>query len=103
MQAASLGETLIGLGQFTGTVAVAAANTVIKPGPGRICRAVVTTAGTTAFTVFDNATTNSGTVLFAIGTVASAVGAIFDIQMPAQAGITIQNTAAGPGLTVSFD
>lgn len=96
-------ESIVSVGGVsTVAIAVAAANTVVKAAPGRICRIVITTAGTTTFTVFDNATTNSGLVLYA-APAANAVGSIIDIQMPAQNGITIQNTATGPAMTVSFE
>lgn len=90
-------------GSATGTVASAAANTVIKASPGRLCRVLVTTAGsgTGNVLIYDNATTNSGTV---IGMVPAtiAIGTFYTFDMPAAAGITVQNVASGPVLTVSY-
>lgn len=100
---AQVNEKLVSVGgQFTSTVAVAAANTVIKAAPGRVCRIVITTAGTTAFQIFDNATTNSGTILYQ-SPAANSVGTVIDVQMPAQNGITVANTATGPAFTISWE
>lgn len=101
MQAARIGETLIGIGQFSAAIASGATTTTIKSGVGRLCRVVITTAGTASFTIFDN-TTGSGTALF-VSPASTAVGTVFDIQMPAQIGITVVNQASGPAFTVSFD
>lgn len=84
------------------TVAVGAANTVIKAAPGDLVTIVVTTAGTTGFTVFDNASTNSGTQLYNSKS-APALGDIYTIFGRAKNGITIANTATGPALTVFFN
>ncbi len=90
-------------GSSTTSVASGAANTVVKASAGRLCRAVVTTTGTGSGNVqfFDNATTNSGVVIGAIPATVTA-GATYDFSMPASAGITVQNVANGPVITVSF-
>lgn len=103
MIATQIGEALMSVGgAFSQAITVAAANTVIKAAPGRVCRLSITVAGTTALTIFDNASTNSGTVLFATPATTTA-GTVYDIQIPAQLGITVQNTATGPGATISWD
>jgi len=89
-------------GKFSQAVASGAGTVVLKAAPGRLCRLVVTVAGTVAFTVFDNASAASGTALFTSPT-ATSIGTIFDIQLPAQNGITVSNPASGPGITVSWD
>src|SRR5690349_6380632 len=96
-------EQIVGVGQFTVSVPSGAANTIIKAAPGRLCRIVVTTTGAGAGNVqfFDNASTNSGTVIGAVPANATA-GQFFDFQMPAANGIVAQNVASGPVLTVSF-
>jgi hypothetical protein len=88
----------------TSTVASAAANTVIKAGPGRLLRVLVTTAGTGTGNVlfYDNATTNSGTVIGMIPATI-AIGTAYLFSMPAALGITCQNVASGPVLTVNFE
>ncbi|HEY3768888.1 MAG TPA: hypothetical protein VGN44_09455, partial [Candidatus Angelobacter sp.] len=58
----------------------------VKRGIGRLCRIVVTTAGTAAFTVFDSLTA-SGNAIFVSPTTTS-VGTVFDLAVPAQTGIT---------------
>lgn len=87
------------------TVAIAAlktANTVIKASAGRLCRVLVTAAGTaTTVSVFDNATTNSGTVIGIFPGTAS-VGTVYDFELPAANGITVGGLVTNPGLTVSF-
>lgn len=101
MQAARIGEMLIGIGQFSAAIASGATTTTIKSGVGRLCRVVITTAGTASFTIFDN-TSGSGTALF-VSPASTSAGQIIDIMMPAQIGITVVNQASGPAFTVSFD
>jgi hypothetical protein len=75
---------------------------VIKGSPGRVAKAIVTTAGTTSLLIYDNASAASGVVLFAFPT-STAVGTIFDIQMPATAGIVVDaTTATTPAFTLSW-
>jgi hypothetical protein len=92
-------------GQSTASVPSGAANTVVKNYSGRLCRAVVTTTGTATppanLVFFDNATTNSGTVIGNVPGNATA-GQIFEFVMPAINGIVAQNVALGPVVTVSF-
>lgn len=92
-----------GGGGTTTSVAAGAANTIVKGSPGRLCRILVTTAGsgTGNVLIFDNATTNSGTV---IGMVPAtiAIGTFYIFDMPATAGITVQNVSSGPVLTISW-
>jgi hypothetical protein len=86
------------------TTAVAAgtsANTVIKATAGRLGRVLISTLGTNQLVIFDNATTNSGTIIGVVA--ASAVaGTVADFQMPAAAGITVQGNASNPAFTISW-
>ena len=88
----------------TASIPTGAGNTVIKPRSGQLRRVLVTTAGTGTGNVqfFDNATTNSGTV---IGMVPAtiAIGNYYTFDMPAALGIVCQNVLNGPVMTVSFD
>ena len=77
-------------------------NTVVKASPGVLCSIVVTTAGTAAATVYDNASTNSGTVLFATPA-STSVGTIYAIYGAALNGITVANVTSGPVLTVYYN
>jgi hypothetical protein len=98
-----VGETLSTFGgKFNQAVASAAGTVVLKAAPGRLCRIIITVAGTASVSVFDNASAASGTALF-ISPATTSVGTIFDIQMPAQLGITVSNPASGPGITVGWD
>lgn len=93
-------ETASGGNQTTPIAAGTAANTVISANPGRICRILVTTVGTNALQVFDNASTNSGTVIAELA--ASAPIGIYDFQMPAAIGITVAGNAANPAVTIGW-
>jgi hypothetical protein len=102
MQPAKIKERLTSFGgQFSVFIPTGASTSTIKRGIGRLCRIVVTTAGTAAFTVFDN-TAASGNVLFA-SPATTSLGTVFDLSAPAQNGITIVNVASGPALAVSFN
>jgi NADPH-dependent curcumin reductase CurA len=101
MQAARIGEMLVALGgQFSAFIASGSSTTTIKRSAGRVCRISIITAGTAAFTIFDN-TAGSGNVLY-VSPATTSVG-IIDLQIPAQLGITIVNVVSGPALGVSFD
>ena|SRR2546427_8641147 len=79
------------------------ANTVIKATPGRLCKILVTTANSTnPILIYDNATTNSGTIIGVVPA-SAAIGAVVDMQSPASNGITIAGTASAGTLTVSWD
>lgn len=90
-------------GTLTAVIAAGASSAAIKAAPGRVCRAVVTTAGTSTdnITIYDNASAGSGTILGIIlgGT---AVGTAIDIQMPAANGIWAVNVSGGPAVTLSY-
>lgn len=90
-------------GGATSSVASGAANTVVKASAGRLCRILVTTAGSGSgnVLVYDNASTNSGTVI-GIVPATIAIGTFYNFEMPAANGITVQNVASGPVLTVSY-
>jgi len=87
------------------TLAVAAptSNTVVKGVGGYLHRVLVVAAnGANPILIYDNATTNSGTVI-GIVPANSAIGTIIDCNMPAALGITIAATASSGALTVSYD
>ncbi len=76
--------------------------TVVKASPGRLCKVLVTTAnGPHAITIFDNASTASGTIIGVVAANAS-VGTVYDLQMPAANGITIAGTTSAGTITVSY-
>lgn len=85
--------------------ATTAANTVVKAKPGRLRKVIATSTGTgsnTVVTIYDNASTNTGNILFALPSNAAA-GTIYDVQLPADLGITVAQVTNGPALTVSYD
>jgi len=86
------------------TVAVAAStavNTVVKGTPGRLARVLVTATGTASLMIYDNATTNSGTII-GILPASPTVGAVYDFGLPAANGITVGGSSTNPGVTISF-
>lgn len=87
-------------GTFTQAIAAGtAADTIIKGTPGRLCRILVTTAGTAAVSIWDNASGHTGTIIGAVA--ASAVaGTMVEAQAPAVNGITVQGNASLPAITV---
>lgn len=103
-QRGAQGQAFVTTGGAT-AVAVAsglATNTVVKASAGRLCRVLLTTAnGAAAVSIYDNATTTSGTVIGYIAASAAA-GTLVDFQIPAANGITIGGAATNPAMTVTF-
>lgn len=93
--------TTLGGASAVAVAAATSANTVVKASPGRLCKVLITATGTNPLQIFDNATTNSGTVIGAFAA-SPAVGTVIDFQMPAANGITVAGNAANPGFTVSY-
>jgi hypothetical protein len=92
-------------GSLTASIpATPTGNVVIKGAPGRLCRVLVTTAGTGSGNVlfYDNATTNSGTVVGAIPATVSVTGTPYMLDMPCANGIVAVQVSSGPVLTVSY-
>ncbi len=92
-------------GQFTAAVTGGTtSNQIISAQPGRLCRALVTAAGTGSGTVpfYDNATTNSGTVIGFIPATITATGVPYIFDMPVVNGIVFTGATSGPALTVSY-
>lgn len=85
----------------TAIAAGATSNTVVKAAPGRLFRVLVTATGTNPLLIYDNASTNSGTVIGALPA-SPAVGATYDFELPAANGITVGGNSANPGVTVSW-
>lgn len=88
---------------FTAPIAAGASTTTLKPSPGRLCRVVVTTAGTSAdnITIYDNASAGSGEVLATIPG-GGTVGTVYALDVPAVNGITVVNVASGPAVTIGW-
>lgn len=75
---------------------------VVKNSSGRLLKIVVSVATTTtACTVYDNAAAASGTVL-AVIPAATPAGTIYDINLPAVNGITVNGAAAAGALTFGW-
>jgi hypothetical protein len=82
----------------TAIAASTSANTVIKASAGRCASILVTTTGTNALQVFDNASAASGTIIAALPT-SPAIG-LYVFGTPAANGITVGGNANNPGVTV---
>jgi hypothetical protein len=88
----------------TSSTAIAAgtsANTVVKASGGRLASILVTTTGTNALTVYDNASTNSGTILAVIPANAAA-GTFTVFKVPAANGITVAGNASNPAVSIFY-
>lgn len=87
----------------TTSVPTGSGNTVVSANMGRLTSVLVTTAGTGSGSVliYDNATTNSGTVIGVIPATVT-IGTYYVFEMPAVLGITVANVANGPVLTVAW-
>lgn len=73
----------------------------VKASAGRLLKVVVTTVlGAGAITIYDNASTNSGTVLMVIPST-TAAGTVYDINLPAVNGIYASFASTG-GITVGY-
>ena len=95
------------LAQGPTATAIQAANTagnvVVKGTPGTLWSATVTTLGTAALSIYDNATTNSGTVLLTIPA-SAPVGTIYQWTngQPAANGITSAGVSSCPAVTLAY-
>lgn len=87
------------------TVAIAASKaavTVVKASAGRLCRLLVTTAGTaTTVSIYDNASAASGTII-GIFPGNAVAGTSYDFEMPAINGITVGGASTNPAMTISY-
>jgi hypothetical protein len=96
--------------QLDGTVAVskaytgASGNVVVSAVPVKVTGITLTGgAGVTTYRVYDNATTNSGTVLFAATMAAGASRSwAFPVVLEAVNGVTINASAAGAAGSVQL-
>lgn len=88
-------------GSQTAAIAVGAQAESITTQSSRLCRVLVTATGTGTTTFYDNASTNSGTVIGVIPANA-AVGTVYVFDMPAASGIYAYAASNGAALTVSY-
>jgi len=87
----------------TATVAAGVGTTVIKNGPGRLVKIVLTGAVPTgALTFYDSVGAASGTVLAVVPASGATVGQQFSIDMPAAVGITAVGASGSGAVTVAY-
>lgn len=85
------------------TVAIAAgASANVKASPGRLCRLLVTVAGTVSITLYDNAAGGATGTIIGIVPAATAIGQIYEFNLPAAVGISAVGAAGSPGVTIGF-
>lgn len=83
-------------------VAVSSSATVVKSSAGFLSGVLVTAAGSSqAMTIYDNASTGSGTVIGIIPSGATA-GTYYPFNMPAANGITCSGSSSNPAVTVAY-
>lgn len=89
-------------GSKTAVVAAGAGTTVVKGSAGRLAAVVVTGANSTGvLTFYDNATTNSGTVIAVVPSGATT-GTRYPLDVPAVNGITAVGASGSAGVTVIY-
>lgn len=76
-------------------------DTTVKGAPGRLCRVIVTAAGTGSMTIWDNQNGHTGTILAALPA-NPAIGSMYEFQVPAANGITVQGANTNPGVTIVY-
>ena len=79
-----------------------AADVVVSAKPGRVCRLVVTTAGTAALELYDHASASAGATLIWKSIATPAVGDSLTLDIPVQNGIVAKQASGSAAITVSF-
>ena len=95
---------LITAGGGTATVAVTAQTAgaaAVKAAPGRICRIIVTSTATALLNFYDNTNAASGTIIGSIPA-STAIGTMFNPELPAAVGIYAGGTTSTPSCTVGY-
>lgn len=92
-------QVMIPGGQATTPIAAGTAtDTVVKGAAGVLASVLVIVAGTSGVSIFDNATTHTGTIIGILPPNAPAGAYVF--MTPAANGITVQGNASNPAITV---
>jgi hypothetical protein len=89
-------------GQSTAAVA-AAGSANVKAAPGRLCRVLVTTAGTASITFYDNAAGGSTGTIIGVSPAVTTLGQVMDFNLPALVGISAVGGAGSPAVTIGFN
>jgi len=89
-------------GQFTSYHAAAGSGAgAALAAPGRLCKVVVLTSGSAVTHIYDNASAASGNKLFTLKA-SPTIGDVYDIQVPASAGIYVGGTTNTSSLLVTY-
>lgn len=98
----NLGLQLVSSGgrKTTAIAAGTAGNTLISAKPGRLCRVLVTTAGSNGMRIHDSNDGVTGTIIGALA--ANAAVGCYDFDMPVENGITVDGDGNNPAVTISF-
>jgi len=80
------------------------AATLIKSGPGRLMKILVTTSAAEVVTFYDttNISTQTGATIVGYVPASAPAGTIYDLRMPLANGLVVVPAGAGVGLTVSY-
>jgi len=91
-------------GQKTAAViaGVGAADVVVTAVPGRVCKLVVTTAGTATLELYDHATASSGAKLVWKSVATPAVGTIYVLDIPLQYGLVAKQANGSAAITAFY-
>ena len=73
----------------------------LRVGPGTVYTATITTAGTTAFTLHDDAGTGTGPVIYT-SPAATSIGQVLTINQPFVNGLTLVQAATGPSGSIGI-
>jgi hypothetical protein len=88
-------------GAKTATVA-ATASAIISTQPCRLCRVLITSAGTASLVFYDNAAGTASGVIVGVTPVTTSVGQIYDFNFPTNVGLSAVGQTGSPGVTVSW-
>ena len=89
-------------GRYNAYLAAAAGTpSVIMSSPARLCKVIVLSSGSASTTIYDNASAASGNKVLVIPATPT-VGTVYDIQVPCQNGITVDETTNTSSICLTF-
>lgn len=76
--------------------------TIVKAAPGKLCRVLVTAAGTGPLVFYNNSSGSASGIILGYVPANASAGEVFDFAMPASVGISAPVQSGNPAVTVSF-
>lgn len=90
-------------GQKTNTVAASSTgDVVVSSKPGRICKIVITTAGSASLELYDHASASSGATMVWKSPATTVLGETYTVNIPVANGIIGKRQSNTPAYTVSY-